>query len=183
MRGIFLIAVTGLIALSSCSRGNMSSAQKQSLDSLKILLAEVEGNVEAINDKVLKDWMIEVEENVKYLDTYYRDFSDRRFWIDDMSDYYRSRKKFRKYLAAKEQMMREAAYSKEQLHTLKNSLKQGVLDKAQVEEYIRTEREAISRLHYKVTNSVKEITFVLSRLDTIGPKVNRIISEIKDTIQ
>lgn len=167
-----------LIAMSlfwACNPINEEDLQPL-LNTVKELNA-IEARVMAIEPAELNSIANTVEHNLEYMRENFKDYNNRDFVIETLSDYRAIRKPLKNYGAKHQLFLKEIEYSKSQLKNLKNDAEAGKLDKTTYIGYLETEMQAVNTLKSKVNEAVGQVEALVTRFNQLNPVVKEAMDQ------
>ena len=109
---------------------------------------------------------------MKFISDNFRDSTDRDFFVNVLSDYYRIKKNLGKFINERPKLLSDVEYSYEQLSSLRKDLNARVLDKKTFESYLIQETDAVQSLYQRVNELVDLINTQVPKFDDLYKEVH-----------
>lgn len=179
MQKYFIIALS--LALPtfffSCNESKFK-AELKTIDSLNVVLDSVQIKMGEIDTVIIKKAYKEYLANIALLNKYFNDKKEDSTW-QLMGSYGAVKTSLKPFTKNYTEYYSEIEYSRKQIDSLKSDIESGNLEKEKIKEYTKTEAEAVSKLMIIVVSSVDGAKTGLKLLDSLNPKVDKVIERLK----
>lgn len=172
-----LLVVAGLM---SCSKNHPYKSEISSADSLILVLDTLAQKFGGMDLEKTEKIAKESSELQEYLSSNYPDSTNRNFWVNKMGPLYGVQRNLSKFLAGKGGVQKELDYSKEQLKTFKNSLKDKKLSAEEARKYLGQEINAVNQVSFFVTKYEPKVSLAFSEWERIKDDLYRISDSLKN---
>lgn len=140
----------GAIVVGCNNSAKEFKAELAAIDSLQVVVENYQTNMDTINTEEMSALAKEVDRQYIFITDNYKDTSSRDFWVRDMSYYKGIMKTFVHFDEGQEKVKKELSECGSQLASLENSIKDGKLERPEVEKYLGEEVNALqqAQMHY-----------------------------------
>lgn len=167
--GIFVGAL-----LVGCQNQNEFQAELKSIDSLKVVVENVELKLDSVDSEMMHSRAEEVDRQYAFLEKNFKDSTDRNFWVNKMTFYRQVMKGYTKYVKGEEKLVEEIATSKKQLDALKNSISDGKLQKPDVDQYMKEEAMAVKEMEMHFNKLVPTMDRIHGLYEDLKPQMDSV---------
>ena len=168
----------GFVLFISCGRKN-NSDQLQKIDSLIVVLDELEKKIQTIDTAKIGEIYRVCNADLVFIQKNYKDTMDRELAIF-LSDYHALKKSSTRLMESIVDQDYEIGYSKNQLKNLKLDLNNDLYNEDLFAEYFNSEQSAIEKMDETIQNTISWYQNAIQMFDTNSVKVKAIISDLKN---
>lgn len=140
--------LASLILLTACNEPLVYEKEISTVDSLAVELNMLDRKLDSIDLTAVREIAKESKNLHDYLVANYPDSADRDFWVNKMDPLYGVQRGLSKFLSQESQLNEEINYTRKQLTTLKNSLRDEKLTEEEVKKYLQQEFEALEEISF-----------------------------------
>lgn len=173
-----LIVLIVSAAFFSCNESKYK-AEIKTIDSLNVVLDSIQNKLGEIDTVKIRSDYKEYIANVSLLKKNFNDKKEDSTWLL-MTSYGAVKSALKSFIRDYPGFYSEIKFSRNQLDSLKADIKSGDLQPEKVKEYTKTECEAVSNLKTLVTASVEGAQSRITLLDSLNPKVIKLIGNLKE---
>mgnify|MGYP000557250970 FL=1 len=174
-----LIAFFVLVCLMSCTSNHPFKSEISSSDSLISVLDTLSEKLAGMDLEKTEKIAKESSELRNYLSANYPDSTNRNFWVNKIGPLYSVQRNLSKFLAAKKDIHKEMEYSRDQLETFKNSLKDEKLSKEDAGKYLGHEFEAVDRISFLLNKYEPKVKLSFAEWEGVKDEMYRIADSLK----
>jgi len=179
MRKFFFIALTlALPAFFLSCNESKYKAERKTIDSLKVVLDSVQLKMGQVDTVMFTNEYKEYLANISLLKEYFNDKKEDSTW-QIMTSYGAVRVSLKSFAKNYPEFYSELACSRKKLDSLKGDIEAGNLEKEKIREYTKNEADAVINLKTLVGTAIKSAKTGLKLLDSLNPKVIRLIKQLK----
>ena len=174
----FLAGLAFGVLLVGCQNQKEFQSELKSIDSLQMVVNDIQLKLDSVDSEVIHSRAEEVDRQYAFLNNNFKDTADRDFWVTKMTFYRQVMKGYTKYVKGEEKLIAEIDESRKQLETLKNSIADEKLEKAEVEQYLVDEAVAVKQLemhYYKLAPGMDRVDFLYEDLKPYMDSVEQAI--------
>lgn len=186
MDKVIKLAAGALLLAAGCSSPSPYQWEMSQVDSLHQVVETYELQLDSLNHDSIIKTSEEVNETFAYLDKNYPDSTDRDFWLRDMNYLARARKSFTRYDENQKELREQVGYTKHQLETLYQSLKDQELKEKEkmteekAEQFLQTEARAVQGLSFKMNKIYPATRSALAIWDSLQPRFDSIEAHLRN---
>jgi len=175
--GRFLIFVfASLLFFTGCSNRQFYDGFTNSIDSLSASLEGTATAYEHLDTTLFKEQFGEMNVHLDSL----RSFGEIALF-PTVVDYGYVRKRYKTFLREHPLTIKELIYSREQLTDLKHDIKSKGLDKAEVRQYFKQEKEAVAYLNRRMDSYRESILRNHEKFEKLNPKIIVLLDSLYQT--
>lgn len=153
--------------LVSCSGNGSFKEEISSVDSLQVVVDELKLKMDSVNFDEMRETASESKDMYAYLSENYKDSTNRDFWINDMNALRQVMKIMMRHQENCNKTVEELHYTEKQLNDLRNSLKDGKVNKEEADQYLQDEKAAVNTLKMQVQKSQPRVLLAIDMWDTL----------------
>lgn len=165
----------------SCNESKFKTELK-TIDSLNVALDSVRIKLREVDTVIIEKSYKEYLAKIAQLKNYFNDKKEDSTW-QLMGSYGAIKTSLKPFAKNYTEYYSELEYSRKQLDSLKSDIESGNLEKGKIKDYTKTEAEAVSKLMTLVAASVEGAKTGLKLLDSLNPKVDKVIGRLKKEIK
>lgn len=176
---VFILA--GLTFLSSCNNDQAYADELSDIDSMEVKLTEYRELMDSLESVGIRSVATHVDTQFSYLMANYPDMNDRDFWLGEVSQFGTINKGFSRFMEHSEDIAGEMEYTEKQLEGLRNSIKDSKLTKEEIDKYLASEKEALSKIDFRFNKYIASSRYALKMWDAYSTPYDSIVNNLRNT--
>ena len=176
---LFLLTIGSSLFLGSCGGSSVYNEEIATADSLITVVENMLTKMDSVSGEMIITISKESGELNTYLSENYPDTSARDFWVNEMNTLYSVKRATEKFLGQEKKLRKELSYSKMQLETFINSLKDERLSPEDVKKYLDIEMDVVKNMQFVLGKIYPQGKYAISKWKTLKPRLQSIADSIK----
>jgi len=172
-----VLAFTLVLFFAEC-KNNQYQKELARIDSLKTVLNQSEKKLGEIDTNMLSEKFEVYEKNTSFISENYPDKKRDSSW-NTICQYGLIDEPLGGFKNEQYHLKKELMFSRKQLDSLKFDIQNGNIEKKKMNEYIKSESDAVSMVEKMIKMTVEEAKIELNRFDALNPKIEKIIMNLK----
>lgn len=172
----FFLFFTGFLAI-SCGTPNTKFIAE--VEKLEETLKRVEQELQVVDTSKIGAYLRISNENLKFIQENFKDTMNKETAIL-ISDYSASRKSLRMFNENYSDIMKELAYSKTQLYSMKTDIENNLMAEDKFTDYYSSESKSVEKLAELIQNLVQWYGSAIKMYEAKSPGVEEIVSQMKE---
>lgn len=173
MKKLIAALVAGLL-LTACQNKNEYSTELHQIDSLQSVLKTYRMQFDSVDAKAVTELSDHVDTQYQVVLDNYPDSADHDFWTREVNYFGHVNRGLNRYEENAEQIDKDLAYSTSQINDLAKGIKEGQLDSAEVQKYLREEIQAMQAWEVVYLKTVPETQRAFVLWDSLQPRYDSI---------
>lgn len=169
----FLFIIISFVTLWSCNISEKEPSYIDSINRLEIILDSTANRYLALDTSKIFEAYERINSNlIRY--------NDLDAVVNDSVKVYAAfQKSFKRFISEHSLIMDEISYSRDQLQSLKDDIRNNKISKEQMENYYNDEKDAVGVLIHKISFNTQNITYQLKSFSQLNDSVEMIIKRLE----
>jgi hypothetical protein len=159
-------------------KNNKYKKELARIDSLETVLNQSEKKLTEVDTNMVREKYKVYKKNISFISENYPNKLKDPNW-NTLCQYGLIKKPLRDFNNELPHLRKELMFSRKQLDSLKFDIQNGNIEKEKINEYVKSESDAVNVIEQMVKMTVEGAKTELNRFDTLNPKIEKILMGIK----